>query len=55
MLTLSQTIKKPQKVTQEDEDIDTGDVKVGVNASGDRFVDLGKKRRATVNAFKGKP
>ncbi|RDX47078.1 RNA polymerase II transcriptional coactivator, partial [Lentinus brumalis] len=34
-------------------DEDTGDVNVGVNERGEKFVDLGKKRRATVTTFKG--
>ncbi|KAI0708196.1 RNA polymerase II transcriptional coactivator, partial [Cerioporus squamosus] len=34
-------------------DEDTGDVDVGVNDRGERYVDLGKKRRATVTTFKG--
>ncbi|KAI0766837.1 RNA polymerase II transcriptional coactivator, partial [Trametes elegans] len=29
------------------------DVKAGVNESGEKYIDLGKKRRATVRQFKG--
>ncbi|KAI0744868.1 transcriptional Coactivator p15-domain-containing protein [Earliella scabrosa] len=48
------SIKKPKAPTpDEDEAEDTGDVHVGVNDRGERYVDLGKKRRATVNTFKG--
>ncbi|EIW62835.1 RNA polymerase II transcriptional coactivator [Trametes versicolor FP-101664 SS1] len=32
---------------------DHGDVKVGVNEEGEKYVDLGKKRRATVRQYKG--
>ncbi|KAM5530083.1 hypothetical protein V8D89_016249 [Ganoderma adspersum] len=44
------SIKKP-KIHAPDED--TGDVKTGVTTEGERFVDLGKKKRATVRMFKG--
>ena len=51
-LTVLQSIKKPgasAKVASEG----TDDVDVGVNERGERFVDLGKKKRATVTTFKG--
>ena len=49
-----QSIKKPKiRVEEEDEDEDTGDIKVGVSERGERYVELGKKKRATVNTFKG--
>ncbi|TBU26457.1 transcriptional Coactivator p15-domain-containing protein [Dichomitus squalens] len=47
-------IKKPRIPTpDEEEDVDTSVFKVGVNSEGERYVDLGKKRRATVRQFKG--
>ena len=52
-LTVLQSIKKPGVSAKETSEEDTGDVDVGVNERGERFVDLGKKKRATVTTFKG--
>ena len=38
---------------ENDDAEDTSDIKVGVTSTGERYVDLGKKKRATVNQFKG--
>ncbi|KAI0666581.1 transcriptional Coactivator p15-domain-containing protein [Trametes maxima] len=46
------SIKKPRRASTTVEE-DHGDVKAGVNELGEKFVDLGKKRRATVRQFKG--
>lgn len=48
-----QSIKKPNYGTAPKVEEDHGDVKVGVDESGDKYVELGKKRRATVRQFKG--
>ncbi|KAI1785186.1 transcriptional Coactivator p15-domain-containing protein [Ganoderma leucocontextum] len=45
------SIKKPKIPTLDEDDAD--DVKTGVTTEGERFVDLGKKKRATVRMFKG--
>ncbi|KAJ8480734.1 hypothetical protein ONZ51_g6452 [Trametes cubensis] len=48
------TVKKPRYGSSAEKQEDsTDDVKVGVNESGEKYVDLGKKRRATVRQFKG--
>ncbi|KAI9068309.1 PC4-domain-containing protein [Trametes sanguinea] len=49
------SIKKPKISPKEDkeEEESVGDVKIGVDESGGRYVELGKKRRATVRQFKG--
>ncbi|OSD01356.1 PC4-domain-containing protein [Trametes coccinea BRFM310] len=51
------SIKKPKisakKDDGEEESMGAGDVKFGVDESGGRYVELGKKRRATVRQFKG--
>lgn len=56
------TIKKPKfeankESTSQREKTDTsdnpGDIKVLVNAEGDKYIDLGKKKRAVVRSFKG--
>lgn len=49
----SQSIKKPKMFAANPPNDDTGDAKIGVNERGERFIELGKKRRATVNTFKG--
>ena len=36
-----------------DEEEGEDDIKMGVTTEGDRFVELGKKKRATVRMFKG--
>ncbi|KAI0644510.1 transcriptional Coactivator p15-domain-containing protein [Trametes meyenii] len=46
------SIKKPRRASAAAEE-DHGDLKVGVNELGEKYVDLGKKRRATVRQFKG--
>ena len=52
-LTVLQSIKKPGVSAKETSEEDKGDVDVGVNERDERFVNLGKKKRATVTAFKG--
>ncbi|KAI0326603.1 PC4-domain-containing protein [Cubamyces sp. BRFM 1775] len=48
------SVKKPRYGSSaEKQENSAGDVKVGVNESGEKYVDLGKKRRATVRQFKG--
>ncbi|CDO77711.1 hypothetical protein BN946_scf184969.g62 [Trametes cinnabarina] len=48
------SIKKPKIAVEDEADQeDVGDVKTGVDESGGRYVELGKKRRATVRQFKG--
>ena len=39
---------------EEEDDAEASNIKIGMTPTGDRYVDLGKKRRATVNTFKGK-
>ncbi|KAI0780313.1 RNA polymerase II transcriptional coactivator [Fomes fomentarius] len=46
-------LQKPPKGSSPEPDEDTGEVQAGVNERGERYVELGKKRRATVNTFKG--
>ncbi|KAH9917880.1 transcriptional Coactivator p15-domain-containing protein [Epithele typhae] len=49
--------KKPKRTAPAksaiEDDMDTGDVKTGVTATGERYIELSKKRRATVTTFKG--
>ncbi|KAI0256321.1 transcriptional Coactivator p15-domain-containing protein [Lactifluus subvellereus] len=46
------TVKKP-RITSQDGDSDDTSAKLQVNSEGDKYVDLGKKRRVTVRSFKG--
>ncbi|EEB89745.1 hypothetical protein MPER_12124 [Moniliophthora perniciosa FA553] len=50
-------IKKPKSKAKSTKTTssDDGDVTVHKNSEGDSYVDLGKKKRATVRSFKGKP
>ncbi|RPD53971.1 PC4-domain-containing protein [Lentinus tigrinus ALCF2SS1-6] len=47
------SVKKPKAPAKEILGNDMGDADVGVNERGERYVDLGKKKRATVTTFKG--
>ncbi|ESK97069.1 hypothetical protein Moror_6290 [Moniliophthora roreri MCA 2997] len=50
-------IKKPKSKAKSTKttNSDRGDVAIHINSEGDSYVDLGKKKRATVRSFKGKP
>ncbi|TFY68679.1 hypothetical protein EVJ58_g869 [Rhodofomes roseus] len=53
----SKTAKKPvfKETTPEEESAEESEITVKTNNEGDKYVDLGRKRCATVRAFKGKP
>ncbi|KAH9978988.1 transcriptional Coactivator p15-domain-containing protein [Lactifluus volemus] len=51
------TVKKPRIASPDDnanKDSDNTSTKLQVNGEGDKYVDLGNKRRITVRSFKGK-
>ncbi|KAI0373494.1 PC4-domain-containing protein [Pilatotrama ljubarskyi] len=47
------SVKKPNYGSPSKAEKDSSSVKVGVNEAGEKYIDLGKKRRATVRQFKG--
>ncbi|KAL4073964.1 transcriptional Coactivator p15-domain-containing protein [Scleroderma yunnanense] len=52
----TKTVKKPKIGAVEDngESSNHAEARILTNAEGEKYVDLGKKRRATVRTFKGK-